>query len=166
MDAIREVCRRLMAGPPPALDLLEVSRRLGEHRRRPIILIGFVADAGTPSGMWVNAQSQDFIFYDNVTSPVHQDAIIWHELSHLLLEHAGPLLDPEQARRLLPDLDPALIMRMLGRDSYDQSVEREAEQLASLLMLDHTDRVRRSARTTSPALDRLKGALDFRDGNG
>jgi hypothetical protein len=36
--------------------------------------------------------------------------------------------------RLLPDLDPDLVERMLGRTSYTDPQEQEAEMVASLLL--------------------------------
>lgn len=164
LHQVRETCRQIMAGPPPVTGLRDFCARLGEQRGRQIQLIPFVADADTPSGLWVKAQQLDFVFYDGVTSPVHQDAIIWHEVSHLLLDHPGPVMDEATARLLLPDLDPVVVMRMLNRDSYSHAVEREAEELASLLMLDQADAGRATAaRRTGTLLDRLKGGLNYRD---
>jgi len=38
-------------------------------------------------------------------------------------------------RALLPDLDPAVVVRVLSRGGYDHAREREAELIASLLGL-------------------------------
>lgn len=165
MDAVREQCRRIMLGPPPAVGLPDFCTRLGELRGRPILLVPFPAPADAPSGMWVSGQRRDYVFFDDSTSPVHQEAIIWHELSHLLLGHPGPALDPTASRQLLPDLDPAVVARMLGRGSYTARIERQAEELASLLMLDHARYAGRAAGVDSSQtlVGRLRAGLGHRD---
>jgi hypothetical protein len=60
----------------------------------------------------------------------------------MLCNHVTPLrLEGDYAKRLVPDLDPALIKLMLGRTSYTTEQEREAETLATLIL----SRARRAA---------------------
>ncbi|MBQ1022739.1 hypothetical protein KBX71_33375 [Micromonospora sp. D93] len=77
----------------------------------------------------------DAIFFEQDTSPLHQLLIIGHELGHLLAGHqATEVLDADASRLLLPDLDPQLVQRSLGRSNYAADEEREAEMIGSLLL--------------------------------
>ncbi|SEP53083.1 hypothetical protein [Amycolatopsis saalfeldensis] len=58
----------------------------------------------------------------------------------------------EQAKALLPDLDPVMVERVLGRAGYSTAEEREAETLATL--------IRHRARTDATLADRLRNTLD------
>lgn len=163
MNAIRTMCREIMSSPPVTTDVAGFCERLGERRRRPIVLLPFTATTDSPSGIWVKGDQRDYVFFDQTTSAVQQEAIIWHEVAHLLLDHPGPAVDPEQSRLLLPDLDPAIVLRMLSRHAYGTSVEREAERLASFLMIDHAH----LRRTPADGLThRLSALLHYRDGRG
>ncbi|MDI1463492.1 ImmA/IrrE family metallo-endopeptidase [Catellatospora sp. KI3] len=166
MKHVRALCRRIMNGPPPVTDITGFCARLGDLRRRPILLLPFAAAADAPTGLWVKGRLQDYVFYQSGTPAMHQEAIIWHELAHLVLDHPGPAMDADAARLLLPDLDPAVVIRMLGRGSYRQDIEREAEELASHLLLDFADHRRRASRAGSradPVTERLKTALNYTD---
>jgi IrrE N-terminal-like domain len=164
MNEVRSLCRDITAGPPPAASLTDFCDRLGGQRGRPIVLLPFVGDGQSPSGLWLKGTQRDYVCYDAATSPMHQEAIIWHELSHMLLGHPGPVADALTSRLLLPDLDPGLVARMLGRAAYTDRLERQAEELASWLMLDRTEQLAR-LRTRPPdgVLRRLRNALNFRD---
>ncbi|MBQ1076771.1 hypothetical protein KBX06_27005 [Micromonospora sp. C31] len=77
----------------------------------------------------------DAIFFEQDTSPLHQLLIIGHEVGHLLAGHrATEVLDADASRLLLPDLDPQLVQRSLGRSNYAAAEEREAEMIGSLLL--------------------------------
>jgi len=167
MNEVRNLCREIIAGPPPALSLTDFCTRLSQRRGRPIRLLPFVGDGQSPSGVWLKGNQHDYVCFDSATSPVHQEAIIWHELAHMLLDHPGPIAGPETSRLLLPDLDPSLVARMLGRAAYADRLERQAEELASLLMLDRTEQLERM-RSPRPdgILRRLRSALNFRDEGG
>jgi Zn-dependent peptidase ImmA (M78 family) len=164
MDDIRRLCRAVMADSPETVELRECCTRLAVSRGREVLLLPFTGDGQSPSGVWVKGRYRDYIFYDSVASPVHQEAIIGHELAHMLLDHPGPVMDPAAARLLLPDLDPLVVMRMLRRDTYSHWMEREAEELAGLLMLDraeHRQRLQRVAQHDS--LRRLRQAMGCPD---
>jgi hypothetical protein len=133
---LRRRCEAIIADVdiPSPFSVHEFCRLLGERRGRPIHLIPMRLPEDQPCGMWVSTRTFDAIFYEADTSPLHQEHIIGHEIGHLLCQHeAAPVLDAEASRLLLPDLDPDLVQRTLGRTSYSTVEEREAEMIASLL---------------------------------
>ncbi|MFJ5266752.1 secondary metabolite protein [Streptomyces sp. NPDC088387] len=85
-----------------------------------------------------------YVFYEARTSTLHQDHIIAHEFSHLLLGHheSQPLSPLGPA--LITTVDPDTVQMVLGRTTYDEAKEREAELLASLLQRQIIDRWLRS----------------------
>lgn len=120
---------------PPGFDIEELCRRLGERRGRPIHLLALSMPPDSPCGMWVSTPAFDAIFYAADTSRTHQELIISHEIGHILCGHvSAPVLSEETARLLLPDLDPALVQRTLGRTNYTGQQEREAETMGTLLL--------------------------------
>ncbi|MDF5757913.1 hypothetical protein [Spongiactinospora sp. TRM90649] len=135
---------------------------VAEERSRPIHLLPMTGKPGV-LGLWVATETADLIFYEEATTPPHQDHIILHELSHLLCDHyREPLPAVEQALALLPNLDPAMVLRMLGRTAhtaYTAVEEQEAELLASLIQ-QRARRAPRAARLGASAR-RLIAALDW-----
>ena len=107
---------------------------LGEQRGRPIRLRAVPGGEGA-CGVWVSAPAADLIFYEKNTSPLHQEHIILHEVSHLLCGHAPvPVTEQETSRLLFPDFDLETIELVLPRAGYSTEEEREAEILASLIL--------------------------------
>ncbi len=51
-----------------------------------------------------------------------------------------------------PDLDPALVRRFLGRSSYSDAEEQEAELIATLILKKAADRRPGTGSTPSPGL--------------
>ncbi|MFC5825880.1 hypothetical protein [Nonomuraea insulae] len=77
----------------------------------------------------------DTIWYQEHTTPLHQEHIILHELAHLLRGHTeSPVEREELLRRLFPSLDTDMVRRVLGRVSYHNQQELEAEYIASLIL--------------------------------
>nr|WP_245648417.1 hypothetical protein [Micromonospora rosaria] len=137
LHRLRKHCERLLADlrVPEPFDIHELCRVLGARRGRPLRLVPISLPMHTVCGMWVPTGDFDAIFYEQDTSPLHQILIIGHEVGHLLAGHrATALLDPDASRLLLPDLDPQLVRRFLGRSNYDADAEREAEMIGSLLL--------------------------------
>jgi IrrE N-terminal-like domain len=128
-------CRRT-AGQldlPRPFDAAVLLEELAARRGRPIELLAVPARPHTPCGLLVSTLEADYIVYAADTGALHQRHILVHEIAHLLLDHAGSApLAPATA--LLPHLSPALVQRVLGRTSYDEPQEREAELLASLIL--------------------------------
>ncbi|WP_266701856.1 secondary metabolite protein [Streptomyces sp. NBC_00102] len=84
------------------------------------------------------------MFYDPRTSILHQDHIIAHEFSHLLLGHHEKRPASALASTVLTSVGSATVQMMLGRTKYDEDEERDTEQLASLLQRQIIDRWLRS----------------------
>lgn len=126
---------------------------------------------GTPGvcGLWVAADTADFIFYEQATTRPHQVHIILHELSHLLCDHYPTSLSAaEYTRLMLPSLDPDMVRRILARSTYSAQEEQEAELLATLIQ----QRARPASASPpsperSPQVSRIHATLDwFHDGPG
>lgn len=129
---------------PDRIDPRVLSAALGAQRGRPIHLLPTTLPLGGPCGMWVSTGGYDAVFYETNTSPLHQLQIVAHEFGHIIAGHRmAQVLDADASRLLLPDLDPDLVRRFLGRTDYSAAEEREAETIASLL-------VRRSERHIEP----------------
>jgi hypothetical protein len=119
---------------PARVDLDSVVAAVAARRRHPIALCP-VRGRPVPCGMWVAADSRDYVFYEADTSPLHRAHIILHELAHALLGHdPARIARAELLRELLPDLDAHLLEHVLERASYARPDEQEAELLASLLL--------------------------------
>jgi hypothetical protein len=90
--------------------------------------------ATAPCGMWLSVGQTDYIFFEANTSRLHSEHIILHELGHILSDHAlSTSVADSVFHQLMPDLDPSTIRRVLGRVSYTNEQEQEAEMLASLV---------------------------------
>ncbi|MCZ4589654.1 hypothetical protein O4328_39480 [Rhodococcus opacus] len=97
-------------------------------------------------GLWVNADSEDYLLYSEDSPAWHADLVICHELSHMLFEHdlevttgqqPAPARQPTDVDGLaafLPDLDPDAVRSVLGRSGFTARREFEAEYLATLIL--------------------------------
>ena len=106
----------------------EVSRRAG----RTVILEPRV-QAPSVCGACAVTESAVYVFYDPRTSPLHQDHIVAHEFSHLLLGHHESRPVSALTSAFIDTVDLATVQMMLGRTKYDDAEERDTELLASLL---------------------------------
>jgi hypothetical protein len=119
---------------PSPFDLTEFAARLERQRNRPIRLRPVSFAAGAPCGLWIGTADADYVFYEQGTTPFHRSFIALHELAHMLLGHRGLPAWQGLARRVAPDISPALVRLMLGRSGYSSPEEREAETLASFIL--------------------------------
>ncbi|MGA4848549.1 hypothetical protein ACOBQB_20650 [Streptomyces sp. G5(2025)] len=104
--------------------------------------------------MWLSTGEADYIFYEPNTSRLHSEHIILHELGHILGDHTQNLrADTTLIARLMPNLDPNTVKRVLGRASYTTEQEQEAELFASLI------RARASQKASPRGEDRPVTAL-------
>ena len=165
LNALRARCEAQMQalGLPARVDLEVLVATVAERRRHPIVLCP-VRGRAAPCGMWVAADSRDYIFYEADTSPLHRAHIILHELAHALLGHPpARVAHPELLRELLPDLDAHVLESVLERASYARPDDQEAEFLASLL-LSRLSLGPASQPVPDPMLqtarDRLEGSLE------
>jgi hypothetical protein len=137
--------------PPDAADMRTVVAHLAATRDRPIHLRGVEMPPAGPSGAWLPTGDADYVFYESGTTPRHQTQIVAHELAHLVSGHTaaahGRLV-------LLPLLAERAADIMLTREAYSSDEEREAEQLADLLVA-HIER----AANRPPEPDAFSAAL-------
>ncbi|MET9664892.1 hypothetical protein ABZY19_05915 [Streptomyces sp. NPDC006475] len=117
----------------------EVSRRTGRT-----VILQPREQAPSVCGACAVTESAFHVFYDPRTSSLHQDHIIAHEFSHLLLGHHESRPVSALAPAFITSLDPATVQMMLGRTKYDEDEERDTELLASLLQRRIIDRWLRS----------------------
>lgn len=146
---------------PVPFDVRAVCAELADRRGRPITLLPFPG-LSELCGLWVATDTADLIAYEQHTTAPHQDHIVLHEIGHLLCAHypASLTLD-EQARLVLPNLDPEMVRRVLGRTGYSSAEEREAEFFASLVGGQAG-----FSPSGDSAADRLRSALDDGVGHG
>lgn len=115
---------------PEPFDVSTFLANLARQRGRQIELIA----AAVPFGMLVTTSDTDYIVYPNNTTRLHAQHIALHEVGHLLLNHPTSTVDRRAvAEALLPDLSPKLVRRILGRTTYSDNQEYEAESFASVL---------------------------------
>jgi hypothetical protein len=142
---LRRSCRRLLneLGIRPPLDVLELCRKLGDQRGRPIRLIAHRIAVPGPFGAWITTGKADYIVYQQDTSKAHQRHIILHEVGHMLAGHrttaeddslVALLTPPGDLRERHPGLEPESVRRALQRTSYDTDHEREAETVATIIL--------------------------------
>jgi hypothetical protein len=145
---------------PTPFDVRAFCDAVGDRRGRPVRLCPLASQAG-PGGLWAAGARVDYIFYERSTSPLHQEHIILHEVSHLLCGHQPALVsDEERSRLLFPDLDSAMVKRILARTAYPDEEEREAELLASLILQRAFGRTLRHERPDDPQVAALLGRLE------
>jgi hypothetical protein len=134
---LRRRCERRLAGipVPRPFDLAVFCQGIARLRGRALRLQpapGLSATA--PCGLWISVPATDYIVFDPDTSRLHAEHIVLHELSHMLCDHSISMdAGSSTLERLMPDLDPRTVARVLGRVSYPTEQEQEAEMLASLI---------------------------------
>jgi hypothetical protein len=136
-DQSRRECEALVAGLdiPEPFDLESLCERIGAQRGRPIVLMPTPMVFGNLCGMWLATAQADYVFYEEDTSRLHQKHIVCHELGHLLRRHsASRTLGSDIARALTAAVALGDVQRVLGRDTYDDEQEYEAELIATLML--------------------------------
>jgi hypothetical protein len=136
-EQTRRECDALVAGLdiPWPFDLTALCVRVGEQRGKPVVLMATPMSLGSLCGMWMGTAKADYVFYEQDTTQLHQQHIVFHELGHILRRHAPKqVLGTDIARDLAPGVETGDIQRVLGRDTYDDRDEYEAELIATLLL--------------------------------
>lgn len=154
---VRRRCEQLLdeVDLPEPFDANVFRDTVAARRGRPIRMVPHEHMVG-PCGVLVSMRDADFVFYEAGTSPVHRDHIVAHELGHLLCEHVPKdQIRDDVLRTLMPDLDPAMVRRVLARTTYGDVDEQEAEMVASLLL----GRPRSLEPAPDPVLHRLHRSL-------
>ncbi|MEV3992616.1 hypothetical protein AB0J57_27260 [Streptomyces sp. NPDC049837] len=163
-------CRELaeQVSLPRPFSIATFCDHIAAQRGRPLHLHALpleAAAAGT-CGLWLATATDDHIFYERNTSTIHQEHIVLHEFGHMLFDH-HPVTDQadgghDDLRAVLPDLDPRLIRRLLGRTNYSALQEREAELLASLIRTHADQPLRRERHGPLASLGAALGVGDPR----
>ncbi len=142
----------------PAAHLVEAISVL---RGKPIIVDYFADDKASTSacGAWVDVGVADLVFISDAVGGVHREHVLMHELAHMLLGHN--VLDTQteaDTRSLFPTLSPDLVSRVLARSHYSDPHERQAEELATDVLVN-THGTQRSAWVNDPRARRVAQVL-------
>ncbi|MET7737363.1 hypothetical protein ABZT02_39485 [Streptomyces sp. NPDC005402] len=128
---------------PHVTNVRDLSDEVSRRTRRKVVLEPR-EQAPAVCGACAVTESAVHVFYDPRTSSLHQDHIIAHEFSHLLLGHHENRPVSALAPTFITSVDPATVQMMLGRTKYEEDEERDTELLASLLQRRIIDRWLRS----------------------
>lgn len=111
------------------------------YRGRPLHMHDLPAAAtGAVCGLWIATSKADHVFVAPGAAGVLRTNIVLHEISHMLLDHGKTGGDAETAlARLLWPVVDGKIQAVAGRSRYDTVEERQAEQLATLILLRAND---------------------------
>lgn len=136
---------------PSPFDVRLLCRRIAERQHRPIHLEPMRMPADGPCGVWVSGAAVDYIFFEEQTSPLHQEHIVAHELGHLLCDHRTmSVMSGDTSRTVLPTLDPNMVERILHRTHYNEVEEQQAEIIASLILRNANRTHPEAARSVPP----------------
>lgn len=134
-----ELRRALTAlGLSARFTVADLGEALAHHRGRPLRLRPVPLPAQGLTGGLLVTDDIDFIAFQQDTTRLHQDHIVCHEFGHILAGHQ--MIDVRglnAARLLAPNIDPAVVRRLLNRVSFADRQEREAEDIAEVLMSRH-----------------------------
>ncbi len=121
---------------PVPFDARAFCQMLESRRGRPILLRPMDMGRGRKArGLWLATDWADFILYEQATTPLHQQHIIFHELAHILCDHQPVQVVQEgMSTALFPDLDMERIQVVMRRSAYLVQEEQEAEMVATLLL--------------------------------
>ena len=162
LQALRRRCEarlRHLHLPAP-FDAHVFCREFGAQRGRPILLHP-ITDIDPFSGLWIAGAMADHVFYEEQTSPLHQEHIIVHEVSHLLCGHEPiPVTEGEWSQLLFLYLRRETTRRILRRAAYSSEEEREAELLASLILERTASALPRGTPPQDPAAAHLLRRLE------
>lgn len=161
LDDVRRRCEEALHALdlPRPFTLEALCGSLEADRGRPLRLLPLPIDSASPCGLWVSTNEADYVFHQTVTSGLHQEHIVLHELAHMILGHDVAHEAAEDLRtELVPKLDPNVVASVLARTSYSSAQEQEAETLADLIG-SHAVR-RRVQAGADETFARLRDVLD------
>jgi len=133
----RQQCEELIAAleMPEPFDLQSLCERIGQASGRAIVLMPTPMIFGNLCGLWLATAQANYVFYEQRTTPLHQLHIVFHELGHILRGHpASRTLGAYIIRALTAAIELGQVQRALGRDTYNDEAEYEAELIATLLL--------------------------------
>ncbi len=141
---------------PPDGDLNGLVTSIASARQRPIIVTRRPLPSGI-SGLWDERfPDHDFVIIDDVPmAPSRYAAVLCHELAHIVLGHHG-VLDASSGPPLTDAIDASIAQRFLKRCAYNDPMERDAEELATVLTREHLLRAHYSALQLNRVSSRLR----------
>lgn len=149
--------RRLI---PDSGDVQDLVSSVSASRDRSMILLELPLRGCAPSGAWMPMPDADYLLYPEGASPTRREAVLCHELGHILLKHDPALhasLSLETLRTLAPSLSASTARAMLFRMGYTTDEEAAAEFLGTLLVTAlHERRQSRKWETSSRLSQRLR----------
>jgi hypothetical protein len=157
-DPNERAYQSLVALLPDPWSVDEFVDLVAADRRRSIRLLPHDLSTGDATGYALRRRNEDVIVVPVKATGARRDAIVCHELAHIILDHAPHVTDDlEFLSMLAPHCPPELLERFLARDGYDTDDERAAETLATRLI--SRAQTRTYERTASGELDRLTTRL-------
>ncbi len=150
---------------PIPFDIEIFTSAIADRRGRPIVLQPMPL-LGETFGAWIEEASVDVVFYEQHTTPLHQQHIILHELGHILCDHQGIDADEFSAPSPPESSQSGERLRALRDGRYTDEEEREAEMIATLILTRVTSaQANTTARDPDIAgtlrlLDSLEGLID------
>ena len=128
----------------PATGLVDdLVTAVGASRGRPFRILGAPLRGTMTSGAWVPTTKADYVLYPQSASPTRREAVICHELGHVLLHHDPALHDaltPALLGEVAPSLSLSTARAMLFRSSYTNREEADAEYVGTVLATALADR--------------------------
>ncbi|WP_433513848.1 hypothetical protein ACQP2T_61590 [Nonomuraea sp. CA-143628] len=112
-------------------------KHIRRSRGRPLLVHDLPeAAASTVNGLWISSERVDHIFVAPGARGLLRVHIVLHEVSHMLLDHGKVGGNTEMAlRRLLGPALGVVVNRAVGRSRYETVEERDAERLATLILM-------------------------------
>lgn len=124
---------------PPSGDIDDLLSRVELARGRRIRVMAIDLSRSGVSGLWAATTDADFIVVEQTAGLARREAIVCHELAHVLLDDEADVADADVlvwaedvARQTL---GTRLAARVLGRHGYEHESERQAEILGSHIAL-------------------------------
>lgn len=103
---------------------------IASHRNRPIALIAHPLAPDAASGWWLKTAKSDYIVHSTECRSVERrEAVISHEIAHILLGH-----EPAGRAPAGSALSPEVAARFMNRTAYSDELEYEAETLAMMML--------------------------------
>ena len=139
--SLESLCEQRLRGldVPRPFRLDEFSEAVARARGRPLHILTLPEldgdDDQALTGVLISTEDDDWVFASPGASPWHRDLIVLHEIAHLLCGHGADAQWPrDHVQALLPELSDQSVQHALTRHAYTGAQEREAEQLASLIL--------------------------------
>lgn len=147
-DVVNDAFDALVPLIPQPWSVDEFVQRVAQQRGRPIVIVPLPLTPQQASGYRLAEHDRDVIVVAESATGERRDAIVGHELAHIVLEHQTPVsftssddLQPiataaggELIDRFLRHRDFLIQSGALAREKYDASIEREAETFATRLV--------------------------------